>query len=220
MSFQGDVRGIGLAELLQGLARGRKEGVLTLTSKGEKRAVLGLEDGKAWLLPDPDEEVEDWKTRGRDAWADDPSFTIEPSRMEPIVKAGRLEQLYSLLDGGGGDATSVMRPACSATSPMTSTVRLIRVRRSADRPASRLFRRAPGSTEHRLPGAARAGVSVAADAGAADPAAAGAASTHRTASAGEVGARRRSPIAAPDRGDACPAPPWPRRSRQDRKSVV
>ncbi|MEM1449774.1 MAG: DUF4388 domain-containing protein [Planctomycetota bacterium] len=101
MSFQGDVRGIGLAELLQGLARGRKEGVLTLTSKGEKRAVLGLEDGKAWLLPDPDEEVEDWKTRGRDAWADDPSFTIEPSRMEPIVKAGRLEQLYSLLDGGG-----------------------------------------------------------------------------------------------------------------------
>ena len=37
MSFQGDVRGIGLAELLQGLSRGRKEGVLTLTARGGHR---------------------------------------------------------------------------------------------------------------------------------------------------------------------------------------
>lgn len=101
MSFQGDVRGIGLAELLQGLARGRKEGVLTLTSRGNHRSVLGMEDGKAWLLPDPEEDQEVWRTRARSAWADDPEFTIEASRLEPIVKAARLETLYALLDGGG-----------------------------------------------------------------------------------------------------------------------
>ena len=101
MSFQGDVRGIGLAELLQGLARGRKEGVLTLTSRGDHRSVLGMEDGKAWLLPDPEEDHEVWRTRARSAWADDPNFTIEPAKLEPIVKAARLETLYALLDGGG-----------------------------------------------------------------------------------------------------------------------
>ncbi|MEL6714175.1 MAG: DUF4388 domain-containing protein, partial [Planctomycetota bacterium] len=101
MSFQGDVRGIGLAELLQGLARGQKEGVLTLTSRGDQRSVLGMEDGKAWLLPDPDEDQEHWRTRARNAWADDPSFTISAERLQPIVKAARLETLYALLDGGG-----------------------------------------------------------------------------------------------------------------------
>ncbi|QDV07619.1 hypothetical protein Poly30_31470 [Planctomycetes bacterium Poly30] len=101
MSFQGDVRGIGLAELLQGLARGRKEGVLTLTSRGDHRSVLGMEDGKAWLLPDPDESPDTWRARARDAWADDPTFTMEAARLQPIVKAARLEALYALLDGGG-----------------------------------------------------------------------------------------------------------------------
>ncbi|MEM9800624.1 MAG: DUF4388 domain-containing protein, partial [Planctomycetota bacterium] len=101
MSFQGDVRGIGLAELLQGLARGRKEGALTLTSTSDRRSVLGLEDGKAWLLPDPDEDPELWRTRARDAWADDPNFTIDAQRLQPLVKAARLETLYALLDGGG-----------------------------------------------------------------------------------------------------------------------
>lgn len=101
MSFQGDVRGIGLAELLQGLARGRKEGVLTLTSRGNHRSVLGMEDGKAWLLPDPDESADNWRARARDAWADDPTFTMEAARLQPIVKAARLESLYALLDGGG-----------------------------------------------------------------------------------------------------------------------
>ena len=57
MSFQGDVRGIGLAELLQGLARGRKEGILTLSAKGGGRSVLGVESGSIFLLPDPDEQV-------------------------------------------------------------------------------------------------------------------------------------------------------------------
>lgn len=101
MSFQGDVRGIGLAELLQGLARGRKEGVLTLTSRGDRRSVLGMEDGKAWLLPDPEEDTERWRTRARSAWADDSTFSISAERLQPIVKAARLETLYALLDGGG-----------------------------------------------------------------------------------------------------------------------
>ncbi len=101
MSFQGDVRGIGLAELLQGLARGRKEGVLTLTSRGDQRSVLGMEDGKAWLMPDPEEEPDTWRVRARDGWADDPTFTMNAERLEPIVKAQRLETLYKLLDGGG-----------------------------------------------------------------------------------------------------------------------
>mgnify|MGYP000918978899 CR=1 FL=1 len=118
MSFQGDVRGIGLAELLQGLARGQKEGTLTLTASGTKRAVLGIEDGKAWLLPDPDEDPQVWTTRARDAWADDPAFQPSAERLEPIAKAGRLEILYALLDGGGvhfrfnpgsiGDRTTVL----------------------------------------------------------------------------------------------------------------
>ena len=101
MSFQGDVRGIGLAELLQGLARGQKEGILTLTAKGTRRSVLGIEDGKAWLLPDPDEDPEGWAARAADAWANDPEFTVTAERLEPIAKAGRLETLYALLDGGG-----------------------------------------------------------------------------------------------------------------------
>lgn len=101
MSFQGDVRGIGLAELLQGLARGRKEGVLTLTSRSGYRSVLGMEEGSAWLLPDPDENAEDWRSRARNAWADDPEFTINAARMSQVVQAARLETLYALLDGGG-----------------------------------------------------------------------------------------------------------------------
>lgn len=118
MSFQGDVRGIGLAELLQGLARGQKEGILTLTASGTQRAVLGIEEGKAWLLPDPDEDPQVWTTRARDAWADDPTFEPSVERLEPIAKAGRLETLYALLDGGGvhfrfnpgsiGDRTTVL----------------------------------------------------------------------------------------------------------------
>lgn len=118
MSFQGDVRGIGLAELLQGLARGQKEGILTLTASGTQRAVLGIEEGQAWLLPDPDEDPQVWMRRARDAWADDPAFELSVERLEPIAKAGRLEILYALLDGGGvhfrfnpgsiGDRTTVL----------------------------------------------------------------------------------------------------------------
>ncbi len=121
MSFQGDVRGIGLAELLQGLARGQKEGTLTLTAAGSQRAVLGIEDGKAWLLPDPDEDPYTWAVRAQDAWADDPTYEPTVERLEPIAKAGRLETLYALLDGGGvhfrfnpgsiGERTTILDPA-------------------------------------------------------------------------------------------------------------
>jgi hypothetical protein len=101
MSFQGDVRGIGLAELLQGLARGRKEGTLTLTAKGGLRCVIGIEDGKAWLMPDPDEDPNSWRERVRDAWADDPEFTVDVPRLEQVARASRTEVMYALLDGGG-----------------------------------------------------------------------------------------------------------------------
>lgn len=101
MSFQGDVRGIGLAELLQGLARGRKEGTLTLTAKTGQRSTLGMEGGQVFLLPDPDEEAEVWRDRVRDAWADDPDFRVDYLRMSEIARAQRLEDLYALLDGEG-----------------------------------------------------------------------------------------------------------------------
>ena len=98
MSFQGDVRGIGLAELLQGLARGRKEGVLTLTSIGHRISTIGLEDGKAHLLPPVGEHVQKWQVRARDAWAQDTRFDYV--RMSAIARAQRLETLYEQLDGG------------------------------------------------------------------------------------------------------------------------
>lgn len=98
MSFQGDVRGIGLAELLQGLARGRKEGILTLTSRGGRRCVVGLDEGRAHLLPDPDEDAERWRNRARNAYADSPR--ADSLRMSQIARAHRLEELYELLDGG------------------------------------------------------------------------------------------------------------------------
>ncbi|MEE2940479.1 MAG: DUF4388 domain-containing protein, partial [Planctomycetota bacterium] len=101
MSFQGDVRGIGLAELLQGLSRGRKEGVLTLTARGGHRSVLGMEEGQVWLLPDPDEDTETWRVRARNAWPDDPDVSGDASRLRRITRAARLEILYALLDGGG-----------------------------------------------------------------------------------------------------------------------
>jgi len=101
MSFQGDVRGIGLAELLQGLARGRKEGVLTLSSKSGLRCVLGLDNGTLHLLPGNDEAVEGWRERVRNAWTDDPHFRVDYLRMAEIARADRLEILFCLLDGDG-----------------------------------------------------------------------------------------------------------------------
>jgi len=100
MSFQGDVAGIGLADLLQSLARGR-EGILTLSAKGGPRATIGVEDGYAYLLPEQEEDPEFWRNRARQAWVHAPDFTLEGLRMVDIARAQRLENLYTLLDSNG-----------------------------------------------------------------------------------------------------------------------
>ncbi|MBL8862896.1 MAG: DUF4388 domain-containing protein [Planctomycetes bacterium] len=97
MSFQGDVGGIGLADLLQSLARGRS-GVLSLHSKDGLRATLGVEDGALHLLPEPDEDPETWRKLARIAWVDAPETNVDALRMEEIARARRLETLYRLLD--------------------------------------------------------------------------------------------------------------------------
>jgi hypothetical protein len=101
MSFQGDVRGIGLAELLQGLARGRKQGVVTLSSKGQPRTRIGLAEGRAFLLPDEGETDDAWQERVRDAWIDAEGAHLESLHTAEVARAHRLELLYTLLDGDG-----------------------------------------------------------------------------------------------------------------------
>lgn len=101
MSFQGDVRGIGLAELLQGLARGRKQGVVTLSSKGQPRTRIGLAEGRAFLLPDEGETEDAWQERVRDAWLDAEGAHLESLHTAEVARAHRLELLYTLLDGDG-----------------------------------------------------------------------------------------------------------------------
>lgn len=101
MSFQGDVGGIGLAELLQSLSRGRREGVLRLHTGGGLSANLGLEDGIVYFLPDTDEDPVIWKERARQAWIHDQDFRIDAVRMSDIARAGRIENLYQILDSEG-----------------------------------------------------------------------------------------------------------------------
>lgn len=101
MSFQGDVRGIGLAELLQGLARGRKQGIVTLSSKGQPRTRIGLAEGRAYLLPDEGEAEDAWQERVRDAWLDAEGAHLESLHTAEVARANRLELLYALLDGDG-----------------------------------------------------------------------------------------------------------------------
>lgn len=100
MSFQGDVGGIGLADLLQSLARGR-EGVLSLLCKDGTRATIGVANGQLHLLPDPEEEPETWRARTRRAWVKDPDFRIDSLRMADIARAQRTETLFRLLDSEG-----------------------------------------------------------------------------------------------------------------------
>jgi len=97
MSFQGDVGGIGLADLLQSLARGRA-GILSLHSKDGSKATLGAEDGALHLLPEPDEDPETWRRLARIAWVEDPETHVDTLRMGDIARARRLETLYRLLD--------------------------------------------------------------------------------------------------------------------------
>jgi hypothetical protein len=100
MSFQGDVAGIGLGELLQGLARGGRDGVLTLRGKGLE-ATLGLSGGQIFLLPEPDENPEIWRKRCERAWVKDPNHRIDSLRMSEIAYAARMETMFQLLDGEG-----------------------------------------------------------------------------------------------------------------------
>lgn len=100
MSFQGDVAGIGLGELLQGLARGGREGVLTLRG-GTLGATVGLAGGQIHLLPEPDEDPELWRKRCERAWVKDPNQRIDMLRMREIAFAARMEQMFELLDCQG-----------------------------------------------------------------------------------------------------------------------
>jgi tetratricopeptide (TPR) repeat protein len=100
MSFQGDVAGLGLGELLQGLARGGREGVLTLRGGGIG-ARLGVQNGQLVLLPEADEDPEIWRKRSERAWAKDPDARVDALRMVEIAQAARIECMFQLLDGEG-----------------------------------------------------------------------------------------------------------------------
>ncbi|HUR27643.1 MAG TPA: DUF4388 domain-containing protein [Planctomycetota bacterium] len=100
MSFQGDVAGLGLGELLQGLARGGREGVLTLYGGGLS-ATLGVLAGQIHLLPESDEDPELWRKRCGRAWPDDDNERVDALRMVEIAYAARLERMFELLDCEG-----------------------------------------------------------------------------------------------------------------------
>ncbi len=100
MSFQGDVAGIGLGELLQGLSRGGREGILTLHGSGLS-ATLGVAGNQIHLLPDPDEDPEYWRRRCERAWVKDPNQRIDSLRMQEIAKAERTENFFRVLDSSG-----------------------------------------------------------------------------------------------------------------------
>lgn len=101
MSFQGDVGGIGLAELLQSLARGRREGILTLNADCGLACTLGLENGVIYLLPQPDEDPRVWQERARQAWVKDHDLRVDAIRTAEIARAHRIELVYRLLDSEG-----------------------------------------------------------------------------------------------------------------------
>lgn len=97
MSFQGDVAGIGLGELLQGLARGERNGVLTLSGK-RISACVGLRKGQVFLLPSPDEDENLWRDRCVRAFAENPDGNLESSRRALIARAARLETFYQIME--------------------------------------------------------------------------------------------------------------------------
>lgn len=100
MTFQGDVAGLGLGELLQGLARGGREGVLNLIGGGIT-ARIGVLDGQLTLLPEEGEDPEIWRRRCERAWANDLDERIDSLRMREIAQASRLETMFQLLDCHG-----------------------------------------------------------------------------------------------------------------------
>src|SRR5688572_6584859 len=114
MGFQGDVAGLGLGELLQGLARGGREGVLTLHGSGAN-ATLGVQNGQLFLLPEPHEDPEIWRKRCERAWIKDPNQRIDTLRMSEIAYAARLERMFELLDSEGVHFRFEAGPLPSAT---------------------------------------------------------------------------------------------------------
>ena len=98
MSFQGDVAGIGLGELLQGLCRGGRDGVLTLDGDGDLTCFLGLEDAQICFLPGPMEDTDLWRNRCQQAWADMPDQNFENQRRLSIAHAARRETLFEMLE--------------------------------------------------------------------------------------------------------------------------
>jgi len=99
MSFQGDVAGIGLGELLQGLARGERNGVLTLNGP-KLSASIGLRKGQLFLLASADEDDELWRERAVRAFVDDKSPNLESARRGAIARAARLETFFQMLEAG------------------------------------------------------------------------------------------------------------------------
>ncbi len=99
MSFQGDVSGPALADLLQSMARGR-EGVLRLNSRRTLRLNLGILAGALYLLPDEKEDVEGWRLRAEDAFPDPEATRVDPVRMAQIARASRIETMFALLEAG------------------------------------------------------------------------------------------------------------------------
>ncbi len=97
MTFQGDVAGIGLGELLQGLSRGEKNGVLTLIGP-KLSAAIGVRKGQLYLLPGPDEDEALWRDRAVRAFAANPDPQMESARRGAIARAARLETIYQMLE--------------------------------------------------------------------------------------------------------------------------
>lgn len=97
MSFQGDVAGIGLGELLQGLARGGKDGVLTLYGD-QLAAAIGLQGGLLYLLESPEESDDQWRRRADCAWADASEPELDLVRRTAIARAERMETVFSMLE--------------------------------------------------------------------------------------------------------------------------
>ena len=99
MSFHGDVKGIGLAELLQSLAGGRRTGRLTLTVRKGQSLVFSLLQGRVQFLASEGEDSERWRSTAQDAWADEGDSQAGGLHMDTVAFGRHLEQCYAILDG-------------------------------------------------------------------------------------------------------------------------
>jgi tetratricopeptide (TPR) repeat protein len=97
MSFQGDVAGIGLSEVLQSLSRSEREGVLMLEAPG-LAVRLGMRDSQIFLLPAPAEDADELVRRVQCAWIEDLPLAVRERRVQEVARAQRMEALYVMLD--------------------------------------------------------------------------------------------------------------------------